>query len=276
MTFVLDKDIQFGFHRKARENVFVSQSTHRAMVVDHSRRAGIAYTARPLSGVAEFEVRLLEYAGGIRGSLKLGLMWRKANDQVPSLSMPRLSEHRDNSCVWFQSKFKEKTEFQNNFGAVHLLRYYGIVNLCDLRQDDCLGLQVSAEGDLSFFVNGVSQGVAARQVYQVGLEVYCFVELMESCKAVEITRAGKLSQKGRRLSHTGHSHVALDKVSGWPRGDIILSSLFLGSRLEFTGLYYASPPPHFTPSPSALPQPPNPLFLSIVPQTCTHSPHPNC
>lgn len=191
MTFVLDKDIQFGFHKKARENVFVSQSSRRAMIVDQSRGAGTAYTARPLSGVAEFEVRLLEYAGGIRGSLKLGLMRRKANDQVPALSIPRLSEHRDNSCVWSQSKFKEKTEFQNNFGDVHLLRYYGIVNLCDLRQDDCLGLQVSAEGDLSFFVNGVSQGVAARQVYQAGLEVYCFVELMESCKAVEITRAGK-------------------------------------------------------------------------------------
>lgn len=191
MTFSLDKDIRFGFHRKARENVFVSQNTHRAMIVDQARGVGVAYTARPLRGAAEFEVRLLEYAGGIRGSLKMGLMRRKATGRASSLNIPRPSEHRDNSCMWFMSTFKGKTEFQNNFGAVHLLRYYGMVNLCDLREGDHMGLQVSAEGDLSFFVNGVSQGLAATQVYAEGLDVYCFLELVESCKAVEITRASK-------------------------------------------------------------------------------------
>jgi hypothetical protein len=187
MTFSLNKGIQFGFHREAWENVFISQTSNRAMIVDQGRGSGIAYSARPLQGVSEFEVRLLEYAGGIRGSLKLGVMRRKANGCV---AMPRLSEHRNNSCMCFHSRFKEKTEFQNNLGAVHVLQFYGIVNLCDLRENDRFGLQVSAQGDLSFFVNGVSQGVAVRRVYEVGFDVYCFVELMESCRMVEITRAG--------------------------------------------------------------------------------------
>lgn len=49
---------------------------------------------------------------------------------------------------------------------------------------------MSVDGELSFFVNGVSQGVAARQVYEEGSEVYCFVELVQGYGAVEITRAG--------------------------------------------------------------------------------------
>ena len=137
-------------------------------------------------------MRLLDYSGSLRGSLKLGLMRRKAsNPGRSSMSMPRPCEHRDNSCTWFKSRFKEKTEFQNNFGAIHLLRYYGLVNLCDLRQDDHVGLQVSGDGTLTYFVNGMSQGVVAAHVYQKGFDVYCFVELLDSCKAVEITRAGE-------------------------------------------------------------------------------------
>ena len=190
-TYLLNKEIQFGFHRKARENIFVSQNSYTAMIVDQTSGTGIAYTARPLQGMAEIELRLQEYMGGPRGSMKLGLMRRPLTCHTSSPSVPRLSEHRDNSCVWFKSRFKRRTEFQNNFGSVHLLRYYGSVNLCDLRQDDHFGLQVSVDGDLSFFVNGVSQGVAARQVYEEGTEVFCFVELVQGYGAVEITRAGR-------------------------------------------------------------------------------------
>ena len=189
MTFVLKEKVQFGFHRQAGVNVFVSRTSHRAMSIDQACGAGLVYTARPLRGEVEFEVRLLDYSGSYKGSLKMGLLRRRVTTPSFSLSIPRPSEHRDNSCVWF-SRFKRRTEFQNNLGAVHLLRYYGLVDLCELREDHRMGLRVSSQGELSFFVNGMMQGVAAHGVYQSGYEVYVFLELVEGYRAVEITRAG--------------------------------------------------------------------------------------
>ena len=159
------------------------------MIIEPNSGSGFAYSALPLLGHTEFEIRLLDYSGSRNSSLKLGLMRHRA---TCSESIPKPSEHRDNSCVWFKSRYKRKSEFQNNFGMVHLLRYYGLVDLTDLRQEDKMGLQLSRDGDLSFFVNGVSQGVAAHGIYQPGFHVYCFVELVEGYKAVEITRAGEL------------------------------------------------------------------------------------
>lgn len=192
MTYVLQEEVQFGFHKQAGENIFVSRSMHRAMRVDQAGKVGIVYTATSLRGLSEFEVRLLDYSGRVASSLKMGVMRRRASRLDRTVSIPKLSEHRDNSCVWFKSWYKQKTEFQNNFGAVHILRYYGCVDLCELKQDDRLGLQLSPEGELSFFVNGMSQGVAAYGVYDSGYDVYGFLELVEGHRAVEITRAGKL------------------------------------------------------------------------------------
>ena len=191
ITFTLPQNIQFGFHRQAGDNVFISRSTQRAMIVDQHCGSGIAYSAIPFSSHVEFEVRLLDYSGCTRSSLKLGLMRRPVNAPASLVSIPKPSEHRDNSCVWFRSKFKRKSEFQNNFGSIHLLRYYGFVDLCELRHEDKIGLQLSEEGNLSFFVNGVSQGIAAHGIYQPGYKIYCFVELVDGYKAVEIIRAGK-------------------------------------------------------------------------------------
>ncbi len=206
-AFTLPEYIQFGFHRQAGDNVFVSRSTQRAMTIDQNSGSGVAYSALPLIGHTEFEIRLLDYSGSKHSSLKLGLMRRRADAHASLASIPRPSEHRDNSCVWFKSRFKKKSEFQNNFGTVHLLRYYGFVDLYDLRQEDKMGLQLSAEGNLSFFVNGVNQGVAAQGVYQPGFHVYCFVELVDGYKAVEITRAGEWHSLANKTSMCIHTYV---------------------------------------------------------------------
>ena len=49
---------------------------------------------------------------------------------------------------------------------------HGSTNLHDLCEGDCLGLRVSHDGVLTFFVNGKSQGVAAQGVYQDGYDLY--------------------------------------------------------------------------------------------------------
>lgn len=158
------------------------------MLIDTAIGSGIVYGAEPLRGMAEFEVQLLDYAFSLRGSLKFGIMRHKI--PTSAAGIPKLSEHRNNSCMWFRSRFKEKTEFQNNLGRIHLLRFYGSVDLCELKENDCIGLQVRTNGDLVFLVNGVSQGVAAHHVYKEGYQVYCFLELVEGYKSVEVTRAG--------------------------------------------------------------------------------------
>ncbi len=190
-TFSLKEEIQFGFHRKAGHNTFVTRSGCKAMLVDPPKGSGVVYGAVPMKKLTEFEVRLLDYNLSLRGSLKIGVMRKKVTGRYPADSAPKLSEHRDNSCLCFKSRFKEKTEFQNNLGGVHMLRYYGAVNFDGLRENDRLGLQLNRDGDLSFFVNGISQGMAARQIYKEGYEVYCFIELVEGYKSVEITKAGK-------------------------------------------------------------------------------------
>lgn len=160
------------------------------MTVDEKQGPGLVYAAIPFRGAAEFEVKLLDYNIGIRGSLKLGIMQRKMNQSSSQAAIPKLSEHRDNSCIWFKSIFKQKTEFQNNMGGVHMLRHYGWVNLDELKKDDRMGLQLTLDGDLSFFVNGISQGLAAECIYKEGYDVFCFIELVEGCQAIEVTRAG--------------------------------------------------------------------------------------
>lgn len=192
VTFALPEEVHFGFHRQAGENVFVARSMHRAMRMDQAGRVGIVYIAKPFRNLTEFEVRLLDCNNGrVGSSLKMGLMRRRVSTLDRTVSIPKLSEHRDNSCMWFKSWYKPKSEFQNNFGAIHVLQFYGYIDLCELKQDDRLGLQLNAEGELSFFVNGICQGVAAHGMYESGYDLYGFLELVEGHMGVEITRAGK-------------------------------------------------------------------------------------
>ena len=54
-----------------------------------------------------------------------------------------------------------------------------------------MGLQLTAQGHLSFFMNGLNQGVAAEGVYQEDWDMFCFVEMTEGCEAIEVTRASE-------------------------------------------------------------------------------------
>jgi len=192
LGFSLPQDTLFGFYRQAGSNVFLSKNSLHAIKVDKLEGSALVYSALPLSGVAEFEVRMVDYYHGIRGSIRLGLMQRPACHGNDELSMPKPSEHRDNSCMWFRSSFKPRTEFQNNLGgSLHMLRFYGTSDLGELQQGDRVGLQLTAQGHLSFFVNGLNQGVAAEGVYRQHWDVYCFVEMTEGCEAIEVTRASE-------------------------------------------------------------------------------------
>lgn len=71
-------------------------------------------------------------------------------------------------------------------------RYYGDVDLYHIRSGDRVGLKVDGNGELTFFMNGKSQGVAASGVYSKhgDQEVYVIVGVSNNDYSVRITRAG--------------------------------------------------------------------------------------
>ena len=66
---------------------------------------------------------------------------------------------------------------------------YGRINLDKLRLGDRVGMRVTHEGILEFFVNGAYQGSAATGIYQRGYDVYAVVDHYGPCVATKITRA---------------------------------------------------------------------------------------
>ena len=67
---------------------------------------------------------------------------------------------------------------------------YGHTHLETLRTGDRLGLRISSAGDLEFFVNGESQGVAVKRVYEKGYDVYAVVDHYANCRATCVSKAG--------------------------------------------------------------------------------------
>ena len=152
---------------------------------------GVVYGAKPLRGTAEFEVEIVSYGTGWSGSLKLGVMRCKAGAGIQREYIPRYSPEAKEHCVWSADKVF------NRLGRMSAEKDYGSVKLDDLQKGDRLGMRLSEEGVLVFFVNGKWQGVAAEGVYENDLDVYPVVDLYANCTSVRITRAGK----------TMHSHV---------------------------------------------------------------------
>ena len=71
-----------------------------------------------------------------------------------------------------------------------LKKQYGFRDLDGLREGDRVGLRLSHDGKLVFFVNGQSQGLAAEEVHEGRHDVYVVVDHYANCKATIITRAG--------------------------------------------------------------------------------------
>ena len=145
---------------------------------------GVVYGEKPLRGTAEFEVELVSYGTGWSGTLKLGVMRCKTGNAITDKTIPRYSPEGTHHCVWSSDKL------HNRLTDCFTEQHYGLVNLDDLRAGDKLGMRITHEGTLEFFVNGKYQGVAAEKMYQRGYDVYAVVDHYANCKATKITRAG--------------------------------------------------------------------------------------
>ena len=185
-TFVLRKTVEFGFHSTCSDNVKISANGLLAERKASCSR-GVVYGAKVVRGTTEFEVEIIFYDGTMwDGSLKLGVMQCKAGSEIALGDIPRYSPGTQNYCMFCSDRIENVLVGYSGPAEVK----YGSTKLNDLRKGDYLGMQVSHDGVLTFFVNGKSQGVAAQDVYQEGYDLYPVVDVYASCKAVRITRAG--------------------------------------------------------------------------------------
>ena len=187
-NFVPNKDIQFGYHSASGEQIRINNDGLRAERMDPYRVAGngVAYGAHPLKGMAEFEIKIVSYESELIWSLGLGVMrCEKGVPIEPGPSIPIITDDAANHCVWID------TELYNNIVTPSEKSEYGYVNLDDLREGDCVGLRLSQNGVLEFFVNGESQGIAAKNIYIRSSDVYAVVDHYGKCVATVITKAGE-------------------------------------------------------------------------------------
>ena len=200
-TFVLPETVQFGFHPVCSHQMRVSEDGASAEKKDPVSyyAHGVVYGGKPLRGTAEFEVEIVSYGTAWSGTLKLGVMRCEAGSEMLAKNIPRYSPEGSGHCVW--SSDKAHNRLPGHTGSSE--RHYGYVNLDDLREGHRLGMRLSRDGVLVFFVNGRCQGVAAERVHSKGYEVYPVVDHYANCKATRITRAGELnSTQARVISRT--------------------------------------------------------------------------
>ena len=186
--FVPNKDIQFGYHSASGKQIRISNDGLRAERMDPDRvhDNGVAYGAHPLKGMAKFEIKIVSYESKWTTSLGLGVMrCEKGVPIEPGPSIPSDADSADNHCVWVD------TELYNNIVTPGEKSEYGYVDLNDLCEGDSVGLCLSQDGVLEFFINGESQGIAAKNIYTRNSDVYAVVDHYGDCVATVITKAGE-------------------------------------------------------------------------------------
>ena len=67
---------------------------------------------------------------------------------------------------------------------------YGYIDLSHLCEGDHIGLRISQDGVLEFFINSESQGIAAKNIYTRDSDIYAVVKHHGNCVATRITKAG--------------------------------------------------------------------------------------
>ena len=185
-----NKDIQFDYHSASGKHLRITNNGLGAerMNPNHTYKNGVAYGAQPLKGLAEFEVKIVTYGADWPFSIQVGAMRRLKGIPIePGPSIPEDSYNAEHHCVWAGQRLF------NNFVIPREKSDYGYVDLRDLREGDYLGLSLSQDGVLEFFVNGESQGIAAKNIYTKDTDMYTIVDHCGKCVATVITKAGECS-----------------------------------------------------------------------------------
>ena len=164
----------------------MSDDGRSAQGIDPLSCSAIVLSSVPLRGLCEFEVKLL-YASMFRGNFMFGIVCsEKAGTSINSTHFPIIATKFDNCCVWDRNTIS----IRENGRTVKRQRYQYDLNY--LRKGNTVGLQITKEGILSFYLNGSCKGVAMKGVYdKSNMEVYAVVDHYGGGDSTEIVRAGK-------------------------------------------------------------------------------------
>jgi len=186
--FQLSDKITFGYSKVCRSAIVISDDGHglsaRKRNPDVLPGGGVVYGEKPLKGVSEFEVEIVRYGSRWFSSVKFGVMISKEKTITVS-DVPFYSFNAPNHFVWYGDWL------WNNFSDELVTTRYGDQHLDDLREGDRVGLTLSKNGDLSFLINGRSQGVACRNIVSEDYNLFVVVEHWGNCYETRITRSGK-------------------------------------------------------------------------------------
>ena len=184
-----NKDLQFGYHSASGKQIRITNNGLGAerMNPDDTHDNGVAYGAQPLKGLAEFEVKMVSYGASWTTSIQVGVMRCLKGMPIDGSIVPKDSYKAKYHCMWVDKRLF------NNFVTPREKSDYGYVDLDDLCEGDCVRLCLSRDGELEFFVNGESQGIAAKNIYTRDTDIYAVVDHWGRCVATVITKAGEFS-----------------------------------------------------------------------------------
>ncbi|CAH0558081.1 unnamed protein product [Brassicogethes aeneus] len=182
------------FHYRCGERITLTNDNCTAIRNDSDFDHGLVISAEPLVNDVLFEVKIDRKVNSWSGSLEIGVV-----DCDPlNFDFPACAS-KIQTGSWIMST---SSVFKN---GVCLVEGYGM-DLDKLNQEDKIGLMRTYDGDLIFYINGESQGVAAEGIPSV---VYAVVDLYGKCVQVSITSPG-IREHNNDDCLSGSSVLAID------------------------------------------------------------------
>ena len=187
--FRLDEAVTFGYSRVCGSGMTISKDGLSARKIDplQNYAYGVVYGEKRLSGATEFEVEIVQYdnSWSWAGNIKIGLVRVEEKKELSFSDTPRYSPSAQGHYVWCSDKIYD------NFQPINHESMYGMINLDDLRAGKRVGLRIDNNGNLSFLVDGRSQGIAHENVFSKGYKLYVLVDHYARCVETRITRASE-------------------------------------------------------------------------------------
>ncbi|KAF2900858.1 hypothetical protein ILUMI_05336 [Ignelater luminosus] len=182
------------FHYRCGERITLQNENCTAVRNDNDFDHGLVITAEPLVNDILFEIKIDRKVNSWSGSLEIGVT---ECDPLHFEFPPCASRLQCGTWIMTGNSILKD--------GILLVEKYGI-DLDKLNQEDRIGLMRTSEGDLIFYINGESQGVAAENMPPV---LYAVVDLYGKCVQVTIT-SPSMREHNNDDCLSGSSVLAID------------------------------------------------------------------
>ncbi|XP_055530628.1 neuralized-like protein 4 [Wyeomyia smithii] len=183
-----------SFHRRCGKRITLANSNRTAMRNISEFNHGLVLSAEPLQDDVLFEVRIDEKIHAWSGSIEIGVT--TVNPEATELP-PCATKLRNGT--WVMSGISVLKD------GLSLMEYYGS-DLDKLGEGDRVGVLRTAQGELIFYVNGESQGVAAVDIPK---NVYALVNLYGKCVQVSICPSDSLEYTNESTQISQNIDIAM-------------------------------------------------------------------